>query len=72
MSHLGYERRFFCDVRDESGLPQTPERLRQRSEPTFRAMSDRGANVCRKCAVFSGIGRKFVERKTSGDRVRKA
>jgi hypothetical protein len=33
---LGHERRF-RDVRDESGLPPTPERLRRRSEPTLRA-----------------------------------
>jgi hypothetical protein len=32
----GHERRF-RDVRDESGLPPTPERLRQRGEPTLRA-----------------------------------
>jgi hypothetical protein len=35
-SASGHERRF-RDVRDESGLPPTPERLRQRSEPTLRA-----------------------------------
>jgi hypothetical protein len=35
-SGVGHERRF-RDVRDESGLPPTPERLRQRSEPTLRA-----------------------------------
>src|SRR5262249_19138811 len=29
---LGHER-CFRDIRDESGLPPTPERLRQRSEP---------------------------------------
>jgi hypothetical protein len=27
----------FAMSRDESGLPPTPERLRQRSEPIFRA-----------------------------------
>jgi hypothetical protein len=37
-SDPGSERRFH-DVRDESGLPPTPERLRRRSEPTLRAMS---------------------------------
>src|SRR5262249_55205855 len=31
----GHERRF-RDVRDEFGLPPTPERLWQRSEPTLR------------------------------------
>ena len=35
MSPLGHERRF-RDVRDKSGLRQTPERLRYRSEPTLR------------------------------------
>ena len=29
----------FRDARDEPGLPPTPERLRQRSEPTLRAKS---------------------------------
>jgi hypothetical protein len=33
---MGHERRFRY-VRDESGLPPTPERLRQRTEPTLRA-----------------------------------
>jgi hypothetical protein len=37
-SGLGHERRFH-DVRDESALPPTPERLRHRSEPTLRARS---------------------------------
>ena len=32
----GHERHF-RDVRDESGLPWTPDRLRRRSEPTLRA-----------------------------------
>ena len=36
MSHMGHERRF-RDVRGESGLPPTPEGLRQRSEPTLSA-----------------------------------
>jgi hypothetical protein len=36
MPVLGHERRFHR-VRDESGLPPTSERLRQRSEPTLRA-----------------------------------
>jgi hypothetical protein len=36
MAALGHERRF-RDVCDESGLPPTPERLRQRSELTLRA-----------------------------------
>jgi hypothetical protein len=35
-SEMGHERRF-RDVRDRSGLPPTPERLRQRSESTLRA-----------------------------------
>jgi hypothetical protein len=35
-SAKGHERRF-RDVRDESGLPPTPERLRRCSEPTLRA-----------------------------------
>src|SRR5262245_60764291 len=35
-SAQGQSRRF-RDVRDESGLPPGPERLRQRSEPTLRA-----------------------------------
>src|SRR5258707_35764 len=34
-SESGHERRF-RDVRDESDLPPTPERLRHRSEPTLR------------------------------------
>ncbi len=33
---LGHERRF-RDIHDASGLSSTPERLRQRSEPTLRA-----------------------------------
>jgi len=33
---LGHERRF-RSVHDASGLPPTPERLRQRNEPTLRA-----------------------------------
>jgi hypothetical protein len=37
-SGLGHERRY-RDVRGASGLPPTPERLRQHSEPTFRAMA---------------------------------
>jgi hypothetical protein len=36
---LGGIRIVFRDVRDKSGLPPTPERLRQRSEPTLRAGS---------------------------------
>jgi hypothetical protein len=36
MSQMGHERRS-RDVRDKSGLLQTPERLRQRSEPPLRA-----------------------------------
>src|SRR5215467_4120520 len=40
---MGHERRF-RDVRDQSGLPPTPERLRQRSEPTLRAKSRPGPN----------------------------
>ena len=35
-SAAGHERRF-RDVGDESGLPPTPERFRQRSELTLRA-----------------------------------
>ncbi len=34
-SGVGHERRF-RDVRDESGLPSIPERLRRRSEPRLR------------------------------------
>ena len=36
MSASGHGRRF-RDVRDKSGLPPTPVRLRQRGEPTLRA-----------------------------------
>ena len=36
MPAVGHERRF-RDVRGESGLPPTPEELRQRSELTLRA-----------------------------------
>jgi hypothetical protein len=38
MSALGHERRF-RGIRDESGLPPIPERLRHRSEPTLRNKS---------------------------------
>jgi hypothetical protein len=40
MSLMGHERRF-RDVRYESALTPTPERLRQRSETTLRAMCGR-------------------------------
>jgi hypothetical protein len=36
MSLVGQERRFH-DVRHESALPSTPERLPRRNEPTLRA-----------------------------------
>jgi hypothetical protein len=38
MSQMGHERRF-REVRDESGLPSTPERLLQSGELTLRAKS---------------------------------
>jgi len=38
MAGSGHERRF-RSVHDASGLPPTPERLRQRNEPTLRANS---------------------------------
>jgi hypothetical protein len=36
---MGLERRF-REVRDKSGLPPTPERLRRRNEPTLRAKTE--------------------------------
>jgi hypothetical protein len=44
MTATGHERRF-RDARDESGLPPTPERLRQRSEPTLRAIFGHGDTI---------------------------
>jgi hypothetical protein len=41
---LGHERGF-RDVRDKSGLPPTPERLRQRGEPTLRAKRQHRASA---------------------------
>jgi hypothetical protein len=54
-SAWGHERRF-CHVHDASGLPPTPERLRQRSEPTLRANAlNRFAIVARLRLVLSDI-----------------
>jgi hypothetical protein len=39
MSPSGHEHRF-RDVREESGLPPTPERLRQRGESMLRAIAE--------------------------------
>ena len=49
----GLERRF-RDLRDKSGLPPTPERLRQRSEPTLRATA---LNRCAIAEARLGRGR---------------
>ena len=56
MRALGHERRF-RDVRDESGLPQTPERLRQRSESTLRASADSCSAAKRFSILASGTAR---------------
>ena len=47
----------FRDVRDESGLPPTPERLLQRSEPTLRATAGRLVIFASSEPSLTGAGR---------------
>jgi hypothetical protein len=66
MSESGHEHHF-RDVRDESGLPPTPERLRQRSEPKLRAITDQvtasnKGGFDRYCALAAFIGRTKTKR----------